>query len=261
MLPYNIFNATENTSSDDQLYREGGSIPEMLFLEMPNCCMLWLLPRLDGIEPTSWLVVRSRYCRWDRLPSDGGMSPVKLLFLSEITARDVSFSPSSAGMRPPSWLLRSLSLVMLMQELRFTGIFPEKELSLKSSFSRRRRRPRLAGISPWSRLKLRLSVRRNERFPRAGESAPASPLPSKLSSTTLEGLQRLHITPSQLQKPALLFQEASEPASLTCALKASSAASSPALTVAVIRATTSDHMKLIIPMVMPMLVPGMDLQS
>uniref|UniRef100_A0A8R7VAR6 Uncharacterized protein n=1 Tax=Triticum urartu TaxID=4572 RepID=A0A8R7VAR6_TRIUA len=182
------------------------------------------------------------------------MGPVKLLFLSEITARDMNFSPSSAGMWPPILLLCSPILFSLMQELRFTGNLPEKELSFKSSLCRRRRRPRLAGISPWNQLKLRLSIRRNVRFPRAGESTPASALLSKLSSTTRAGLRWLHVTPSQLQKSALLFQEASELPSLTCALKASNAASSLAITMTIIRSASNDHRKLMTPIAMPLLV-------
>lgn len=92
--------------------------------------MLLMLPSPGGIEPTTWLSEKSRTYRWDRLASEAGMGPVKLLFLSVINVRDVDFSPSLAAMGPPSVLLSSLILVMLMQELRFIGNVPE-ELSYK----------------------------------------------------------------------------------------------------------------------------------
>ncbi|XBI61229.1 hypothetical protein VPH35_042053 [Triticum aestivum] len=60
----------------------------------------------------------------------------------------------------------------------------------------------------------------------AGEMVPASPRKGRLSATTCVGLLRLHVTPSQLQKSALLFQEASILELLSLTLKATSAASS-----------------------------------
>lgn len=81
----------------------------------------------------------------------------------------------------------------------------------------------------------------------AGESAPVSPVPFNISATTRAGLRWLHITPSQLQKPVLLFQEASEPPSLTCALKAINAAWSLAIVMAIIRTARNEHSKLMTP--------------
>jgi hypothetical protein len=60
----------------------------------------------------------------------------------------------------------------------------------------------------------------------AGEMVPASPRKGKVSRTTRVGLLRLHVTPSQLQKPVLPFQVSSALELLSLALKANSAASS-----------------------------------
>ncbi|KAF7045475.1 hypothetical protein CFC21_054578 [Triticum aestivum] len=256
MLPCNILNCTSNCSIEDQLNREGGSIPERLFPKRTKIRVLWVLPNPDGIEPVSWFVLSSRASRRDRFASDAGMGPVKMLFVRESTARDVSLTPSSAGMCPPRVLLPSSIMVMPTQELRLAGNVPEKELSLRMRFFRRRRLPRLAGMSPWSELKLRSSSRRNVRFPMAGESGPVSLVPFNISATTRAGLQGMQITPSQLQKLVLLFQEASEPPSLSCALKASNAASSLAVTMAAVRMARNEHSQPMTPfaIAMPLLV-------
>uniref|UniRef100_A0A0E0FGB5 Uncharacterized protein n=1 Tax=Oryza nivara TaxID=4536 RepID=A0A0E0FGB5_ORYNI len=87
----------------------------------------------------------------------------------------------------------------------------------------------LVGISPQRPLELRFSLRRKVRFPMAGESVPARLLDGRFSDATRVGLRRLQVTPSQLQKLALLlFHEASalELLPVSPALKASSEASS-----------------------------------
>ncbi|CAL5066256.1 unnamed protein product [Urochloa decumbens] len=180
------------------------------------------------------------------------MGPVKLLLLREIASRVVITFPSSAGMKPRSLLSCRAMVVRLMQELRLAGNVPENELPFSTSVWRRRRRPRLAGISPYSPLELRLSVCRKVRFPTAGESAPVRPLPPKLSAVTRSGLRRLQVTPSQLQKLVLLFQDARipEPPLMSCALKASSVASSVALTVGIVSMAMRDSSQLKTPIAM-----------
>uniref|UniRef100_A0A8R7VC07 Uncharacterized protein n=1 Tax=Triticum urartu TaxID=4572 RepID=A0A8R7VC07_TRIUA len=185
-------------------------------------------PSPGGIEPSSRLMERSRCCRDDRLASDAGTAPVKLLFVSESFFRLVSVSPRLDGMRPPSLLLPRTRAVMPVQRLMLSGSMPESELSLRSSVWSRRRWPRLAGMLPWNQLKLRLSVCNDVRFPMAARSVPASPREDRSRATTLPLLPP-QVTPSQLQKLVLLFHELSGPELLPLvipALKASKAAPS-----------------------------------
>uniref|UniRef100_A0A0A9EPS0 Uncharacterized protein n=1 Tax=Arundo donax TaxID=35708 RepID=A0A0A9EPS0_ARUDO len=42
-----------------------------------------MLPSSGGIGPSSWFLIRSRVYRDDRLASDAGTAPVKLLFANE----------------------------------------------------------------------------------------------------------------------------------------------------------------------------------
>lgn len=115
-------------------------------------------------------------------------------------------------------------------------------------------------MSPWSKLKLRSSLRRKVRFPMTGGSAPTSPVLFNRSATTRMGLRWLHVTPSQLHKPVLQFQEASELPWLTCALKACSVASSLAVAVTIIRMARNEHklmaMALIAMLLLVWVLPG-----
>ncbi|KAB8080000.1 hypothetical protein EE612_000333, partial [Oryza sativa] len=131
-------------------------------------------------------------------------------------------------MRPTSWLKARPRFFKLMQELRLAGSSPENELPPRSRICRRRRWPRLAGISPYSSLELKFRLCRKLRFPMAGGSPPARLPEGSVSAATGVGVRRSHVTPSQLQKLVLLFQEASalELLPLNAALKASSVASS-----------------------------------
>ncbi|BAS70407.1 Os01g0149750, partial [Oryza sativa Japonica Group] len=135
-----------------------------------------------------------------------------------------------------------------MQELRLAGITPEMELWSISRTRRRRSRPTAGGISPCSWLELRLSRRRKVRFPTAGGSVPVRLLDGRSSAATLVGHRWLHVTPSQPQKLALVFHEASalELLPLSPALRASSAGSSLAVPVPiVIRTQRRDNASLI----------------
>ncbi|BAS70444.1 Os01g0152850, partial [Oryza sativa Japonica Group] len=131
-------------------------------------------------------------------------------------------------MRPPSWLKARPRFFMLMQELRLAGSSPENELPPMSRISRRRRRPRLGGISPYSSFELKFRLCKKLRFPMTGGSPPARLPEGSVSAATRAGVRRSHVTPSQLQKLVLLFQEASalELLPLNAALKASNVASS-----------------------------------
>jgi hypothetical protein len=186
-------------------------------------------PRSGVMLPSSWFNPRSRIVRDDRLASDAGMVPVKLLLKR---SRRLRLPPSSGGTRPWSWLELRPKDTRLVQELRLAGSLPEKALWLRSRLWRRCRRPRLAGMLLWNPLLLRLRVHRDDRLPMAGERTPVSPREGRLSSTTCRCLPQ-HLTPSQLQYPppsALLsFHEASGspyPPLIAATLKARSEASS-----------------------------------
>lgn len=91
----------------------------------------------------------------------------------------------------------------------------------------------------------------------AGESRPTRPVPSNVRATTRVGLLWLHTTPCQLQKPTLLFQEASEPPWLSCTLKASSAGLSLTVAVEVMSMARNDNTKLMAMALMAMTLTDM----
>ena len=81
--------------------------------------------------PSSWLNPRSRTPNEDKLPSDAGMEPVRLLFLRERILRLISLLPNSEGTLPLSWFKRMCITSRRVQELRLAGSGPEKSFPLK----------------------------------------------------------------------------------------------------------------------------------
>ncbi|KAG2586952.1 hypothetical protein PVAP13_5NG121243 [Panicum virgatum] len=135
--------------------------------------------------PSRWFCPSTREVSDDKLASNTGMLPVRLLFHKSSTMRRVSSSPNSGGTRPWSWLDQRAMNIRLMQELRLAGSSPEKALLLRSRAWRRCRQPRLSGMPPvMNQLELRLRSLRDDRLPTAGERTPLSPWEGRLRETS-----------------------------------------------------------------------------
>jgi len=229
MLSWSMFPRRSNHSNEDRLYKEFRGSPKRLFSVSVSNWRPRMPPMPGGMVPSRWFCPSTKEVSYDKLASNTGMLPVRLLFHKSSSMRRISSSPNSGGTRPWSWLDQRAMNIRLMQELRLAGSSPEKALLLRSRAWRRCRQPWLAGMPPvMNQLELRLRSLRDDRLPTAGERTPVSPWEGRLRETTRLRLAP-HFIPSQLQNPpALPFQEASMlPWPPTAAaLKASSAASS-----------------------------------
>lgn len=74
--PYKSFDAKANETSDERLYKDGGTVPVRLFIDSCSCCNVFRWPNSRGIGPLRVLVPRFSVLRDDKFPMDVGIGPV-----------------------------------------------------------------------------------------------------------------------------------------------------------------------------------------
>lgn len=116
-------------------------------------------------------------------------------------------SPRGKSGNPPTRLFLSSHSSCRLEQFSKVGINPCNVLLLKNRVWRRCNWPRDAGICPLNLFVARDRCLRNVRFPSDGDIWPTKPLfPRSRLVTRLPVV--LHVTPSQLQKWVMSFQEA-----------------------------------------------------
>lgn len=136
------------------------------------------------MTPLSWFAVKSIVCSAERLVIDGGIIPVNL-FLYIFMVFRFDKPPSQAGISPVSKFRSRSMLSRLVQFFRSALTSLSSELLAKLRCCSRNKRPIDEGISPWKLFWLRSSIFRNVRFPIDGVIVRASPSKVRLSTVTL----------------------------------------------------------------------------
>jgi hypothetical protein len=134
---------------------------------------------------------------------EAGMVPVRLLAQTRSTLRQGGKSARNW----PTRLLFETSNTLRFEQFAELGIFSCSMLLFKCMVWRRRKWPSDGGISPVSVFSDKANDRRNDRFPSKGDMCPTKCRLVRFREITRREAFTLHMTPSQLQKWVLSFQD------------------------------------------------------